>query len=78
MVRKVFYKELNSHFSELITDYNNDVQLGFIRKQISEAWQQKDYRKLADLKISDIIGLSQSELKKIEIAKERIKAPNKT
>ena len=73
-----FFKELNSYFSELTTDYNNDIQLEFIQKQISEAWQQKDYRKLANLKIADITGISQSEMKKIEIAKARIKAPNKT
>ncbi len=69
-----FFGELNSFFSELTSDYNNDIQLGFIKNQIRDAWQQNDYRKLAELEISSLKGISQSEMKKIEIAKRKIKS----
>lgn len=68
-----FYKDLDRYSSDSSIDYNNRLQLNFIQKQISEALYQKDYRTLANLKISGISGISPSEMKKIEIARKKIK-----
>jgi len=72
-----FFIELNCFYKEQTEDYNNNLQLSFIRKQLNNAWLQNDYRKLANLDISGIFGITDSELKKIEIAKRKIKASNK-
>jgi len=70
----LFFKELNDFSNECNKKYTDDIGVDYLKSQIQEAWEKKDYFKLTTLKVTGVNGLSPSELKKIDFAIRKLGA----
>ena len=72
-----FFEELNQCQMALNNKYQNQMKLAAVREKIREAWQKQDYLTISSLNTSNVMGFTESELKKIEMAKSKVVNPPK-
>jgi len=71
---RAFYQALESAHSQWFENYQKETTLLQIRRQVSDAWRARDFRRVVELLDPVIQELTPVEVRKLEYAKSRLES----